>query len=349
MDGDVRVVRVPQIFRPNRGALNRLITFSSFTVTSALRSLALGPFDVVIGTIPQPFSPLSAWLRTFVGRAKFVLEVRDLWPEGIVATEQTKAGSFTYRGVGAIVGFLYKRADRIITVTDGIKNTIIETRGIDPDRIDVVRAGVDFDSFQIGVTSIEAKKRLGLEERFIVTYAGTVGNAHGLDSILVVSRQLRHDHPEVSFLIVGSGAEEETLRSHFAEYQAHNVQLLGQRSRSDIPTILAGSDIGLAVLKPSPVFRTVVPTKIYEYMAAGLPVLTNIAGETEDIITESGAGIAVPDGDSTALAEQIARLRKSPEELKSMSAFGKRYARESASWESRVEQYEEALQKAVRG
>jgi glycosyltransferase involved in cell wall biosynthesis len=92
-----------------------------------------------------------------------------------------------------------------------------------------------------------------------------------------------------------------------------------------------------------------VPTKIYEYMAAGLPVLTNIAGETEDIITESGAGIAVPDGDSTALAEQIARLRKSPEELKSMSAFGKRYARESASWESRVEQYEEALQKAVRG
>ena len=348
MDGEVRVVRVPQVFRPNRGALNRLIMFSSFTVTAALRSLALGPFDVIIGTVPQPFSPLAGWLRSFVGRAKFVLEVRDLWPEGIVATGQAEVGSFAYRGVDAVVSFLYKRADRIVTVTDGIKNALVETRGINTDRIDVVRAGVDVDSMQTDISSYEAKKRLGLEGRFVVTYSGTVGNAHGLDSMLGVSKLLRQDQPDVMILIVGSGAEEETLRSHFVEYQAHNLQLLGQKPRAELPAILAGSDIGLAVLKPSPIFRTVVPTKIYEYMATGLPVLTNVAGETENIITESGAGIAVPNGDDIALAKQIAKLRENPDALKSMSVAGINYARESASWVTRAEQYEEVLEKTVR-
>jgi colanic acid biosynthesis glycosyl transferase WcaI len=181
-----------------------------------------------------------------------------------------------------------------------------------------------------------------------VTYSGTVGNAHGLDSMLGVSKLLRQDQPDVMILIVGSGAEEETLRSHFVEYQAHNLQLLGQKPRAELPAILAGSDIGLAVLKPSPIFRTVVPTKIYEYMATGLPVLTNVAGETENIIAESGAGIAVPNGDDIALAKQIAKLRENPDALKSMSVAGIKYSRESASWVTRAEQYEEVLEKTVR-
>ena len=108
----------------------------------------MGPFDVVVGTIPQPFSPLAPWLRSFIGRAKFVLEIRDLWPESIVATGQGSSSSIAYKGIGTMVSFLYRRAGQFIVVTDGIKNTLVDAHGVDPDKINVVRAGVDPESLK---------------------------------------------------------------------------------------------------------------------------------------------------------------------------------------------------------
>jgi colanic acid biosynthesis glycosyl transferase WcaI len=349
MDGDVKVVRVPQIFRPNKGSLDRLLAFSSFTVTAALRSLALGPFDVVIGTIPQPFSPLAPWLRSFVGRAKFVLEIRDLWPESIVATGQGSTSSLAYRGIGAVVEFLYNRADQFIAVTDGIKETLVESHGINPEMVNVVRAGVDPESLKSSLDQQSSKEKLGLQGKFVVTYLGTVGYAHGLDSMIEVANQLRTDHPDITLLIVGTGAEEQAISELVSDQGFENIKILGQKPRSELPDILKASDIGLALLRPSEVFKTAVPTKIYEYMATGLPVLTNVAGETTRIITESKAGIAIPEGDATALTEQIIRLQQNATELKSMSAAGTIHAYQSASWAGRTEQFEQALIKAVGG
>ncbi len=347
MDGDVRVVRVPQIFRPNRGSLDRLLAFSSFTATAALRSLTMGPFDVVIGTIPQPFSPLAPWLRSFVGRAKFVLEIRDLWPESIVATGQGSSNSLAYKGIGAMVSFLYRRADGFITVTDGIKNTLVDTHGVDPEKINVVRAGVDPESLKSSVTKEAAKEKLGLQGKFVATYLGTVGYAHGLDTMIEMADRLRSDHPDITLLVVGTGAEEKAIRQLVSDRDYQNIKILGQKPRSELPDILAASDIGLALLRPSEVFKTAVPTKIYEYMATGLPVLTNVAGETTQIITESNAGFAVPSGNAEALTEQIINLQNNPAQLVTMGESGTRHAHETASWVGRAEQFEIALSKAI--
>ena len=348
MDGEVRVVRVPHLFRPNRGSINRLIAFSSFTVTAALRSMALGPFDVVIGTIPQPFSPLATWIRSFVGKAKLILEIRDLWPESIVATGQGSTNSLAYRGIGLVVDFLYRRADQIIAVTDGIRNEILETHGVKADKVSVVRAGVDPESLKASLEKQEAKKRLGLHGKFVVTYLGTVGHAHGLGSMLEIAHNLQTPHPDISLLVVGTGAEEKGIRKIVSDQGLKNISILGQKPRSELPDILAASDIGLALLRPSEVFKTAVPTKIYEYMATGLPVLTNVAGETTRIITESKAGIAIPAGDASALTSQIIELQRDSSQLESMSTAGTAYARDTASWASRAEQFEQALLKAIK-
>jgi colanic acid biosynthesis glycosyl transferase WcaI len=348
MDGEVRVVRVPQIFRPNRGSIDRLLAFSSFTVTAALRSLTLGPFDVVIGTIPQPFSPLAPWLRSFVGKAKFVLEIRDLWPESIVATGQGSSSSIAYKGIGAMVGFLYRRADQFITVTDGIKQALVESHGVSAEKINVVRAGVDPESLKSSVDQQTAKEQLGLEGQFVVTYLGTVGYAHGVDIMLEMAERLRDDHPDISLLVVGTGAEEKAIRELVSDRGYQNIKILGQKPRSELPDILVASDIGLALLRPSEVFKTAVPTKIYEYMATGLPVLTNVAGETTGIITESKSGIAIPDGNARALTEEIIKLQSNPDSLRTKSAAGAQHAQETASWAGRAEQFEQALVKIAR-
>jgi glycosyltransferase involved in cell wall biosynthesis len=307
----------------------------------------MGPFDVVIGTIPQPFSPLAPWLRSFVGRAKFVLEIRDLWPESIVATGQGSSNSLAYKGIGAMVSFLYRRADGFITVTDGIKNTLVDTHGVDPEKINVVRAGVDPESLKSSVTKEAAKEKLGLQGKFVATYLGTVGYAHGLDTMIEMADRLRSDHPDITLLVVGTGAEEKAIRQLVSDRDYQNIKILGQKPRSELPDILAASDIGLALLRPSEVFKTAVPTKIYEYMATGLPVLTNVAGETTQIITESNAGFAVPSGNAEALTEQIINLQNNPAQLVTMGESGTRHAHETASWVGRAEQFEIALSKAI--
>jgi colanic acid biosynthesis glycosyl transferase WcaI len=343
MDGDVRVVRVPQLFRPNKGSLDRLLAFSSFTVAAALRSLTMGPFDVLIGTIPQPFSPAAPWLRSFIGRAKFVLEIRDLWPESIVATGQGSSDSLAYKGIGALVGFLYRRADQFITVTDGIKQALIESHGVDPKKINVVRAGVDPKSLESSLDKEAAKERLGLSGKFIATYLGTVGYAHGLDIMIEMADRLKNDHPDISLLVVGTGAEEQMIRQLISDHGYKNIKMLGLKPRSELPDIFAASDVGLALLRPSEVFKTAVPTKIYEYMATGLPVLTNVAGETTQIISQSKAGVAIPEGNAEALSDQLIQMNENPSKLESMSAAGRHHVDESAKWEQRAQQFEQAL------
>jgi glycosyltransferase involved in cell wall biosynthesis len=309
--------------------------------------MALGPFDVVIGTIPQPFSPLAPWIRSFTGKAKFVLEIRDLWPESIVATGQGSTNSLAYKGIGLVVRFLYRRSDQIIAVTDGIRNEIVETHGVQPDKVSVVRAGVDPESLKSSLEKQEAKKRLGFDGKFVATYLGTVGHAHGLDSMLEIANLLRTTHPEISLLVVGTGAKEQAIRKLVSDQGLENINILGQKPRSELPDILAASEIGLALLRPSEIFKTAVPTKIYEYMATGLPVLTNVAGETTRIINESKAGIALPEGSASALASQIIDLKSDPSQLESMSMAGTKYARDTSSWAVRAEEFEQVLLKAV--
>ena len=347
-DAGVRVVRTWLLPRPNRGALNRALVFSSYTVSAALTSLALRPVDVVIGTVPQPLAPLAAWFRTSIGGARFVLEVRDLWPEGLVATGHASAESLPVRALDRVARFLYGRADHVVAVTDAIRDNLIQNRGVKSGNVDVIRAGVDAGAFAMNLSSDEAKTRLGVEGRFVVSYVGTVGDAHGLDVLLDAAALLKSRNDDrVLFLVAGTGAQEAVLRSRARDLSLDNVRFLGQIQRAEIPHVYGASDVCVAILRDDPLFRTVVPTKLYEYMAAGRGILCNVPGEASELVEQAGAGLAIAPGDGAALADAVADLAAAPQRLVAFGEAGRRYAATEASWDRRAADYLDVLERVV--
>jgi colanic acid biosynthesis glycosyl transferase WcaI len=347
LDGDVRVVRTWLIPRANNSAVNRLIAFSTFTGSSALTSLGIGRADVVIGTVPQPLSPLAAWLKSRLGGAAFLLEIRDLWPEGLLATGQASTDSMSYRFLDHVAGFLNKRADHIVAVTDAIRDHLVEQRGVPDTRVDVVRAGVASEAFQSVVEPEESKRKWDAEGRFVVSYVGTHGNAHDLWSILRAAEKISTINPDVLFFFAGQGAEATQLRDHASSLGLTNVKFLGGIDRREIPSLLNASDICLATLRDSPIFRTVVPTKLYEYMAAGRPIICNVPGEATEMLERAGTGVYVPAADPDALVGAIKMLIADPERRFAMGRAGREAVRKDASWESRADDYLEILKRIV--
>lgn len=342
-DGEIRVVRAAHFVRPNKGNLNRLLSYSSFTLSAAIRAIPIRNVDVVIGTVPQPLHALSAWFKARLSRTPFVLEIRDLWPESVAGTGQSSENSISYRLLSRVARFLYSHADAHVAVTDAIRDWTVEHYGVDKTNSTVIPAGVDADFFQ----AARSNKSTTSSSSFVVTYVGTLGDAHGIEVVLEAARQIENSHPHISFSIVGAGADHDRLQAIVYEQQISNVTFTGRVPRDDVPGILANADLCLAVLRDSPVFRTAVPTKLYEYMAAGKPSVTNVAGEAAKLIERSGSGLVVPSADAKALASAIVELHDDPVRCKAFGAAGRAFVEAEARWESRAEAYENVLRRAI--
>jgi colanic acid biosynthesis glycosyl transferase WcaI len=349
-DDKVRVCRISYFMRPNRGSLNRFLAFSSFTVIASLRAIFMKPYDVVVGTIPQPFGPLSAYLLRSLTKAKFVLDVRDLWPEGLTATGQATEDALAYKVIGASTSFLYKKADHIVAVTDGIRDSIIENHPVNPENVHMIRTAVDIEQFQSSDNPLPPSIREHIEGKFVVSYIGTMGNAHGLETVVESARILEHEYPRrFAFIIAGTGAEEQEIRDLAIEKNVTSLLCTGNLERDLIPTLLRRSNIGLASLRLSPIFLTVVPTKLYEYMAVGLPIVSNVAGEAEEFLSRTGAGITVEGDNPAAMAAGIIDLANDPVRLESTKTSGINFLQENVSWEASANAYLKVLNTAVNG
>ena len=347
MDANVRIVRTWLVPRPNDGYLNRSVLFSSFVGSAALTSLGIGRADVVIGTVPQPLAPLAAWIKSCATGAPFLLEIRDLWPEGLLATGQANTSSVSYRVLDWVARFLNRRADHVVAVTDAIRDHLVEHRDVPDARVDVVRAGVAAEEFESDIDPEEPRRRWDAAGRSVVSYVGTHGNAHDLWTVLDAAEIMSRTDPRVLFLLAGGGAEADQLRDHAASAGLSNVRFLGQIDREEIPSLLNASDVCLATLRDSPVFNTVVPTKLYEYMAAARPIVCNVPGEAAQLLESTGSGVYVPAADPAALAGAIETLVADPERRKAMGRAGHDAVRRDSSWESRADDYLEILERVI--
>jgi glycosyltransferase involved in cell wall biosynthesis len=343
----VRIVRTWLIPRPNRGTLSRLISFSTFTMSAGVTSLLMGKYDVVIGTSPPPFTPLAAWGRSRLFRSKFVLEVRDLWPESVVGSGHGTSQSLSVRGLDRIVRFLYNRADHIVATTNGISEHIVASRGISPQKVSVVPAAVDPDGFAPTDQGDTDGLLSDLEGKFIVAYVGTLGIAHGLDLVIDAARIAHERDPNVVFILVGDGAERDYLSDRVRRAPAA-VRILPPQPFSRVPEILQAADVCLAVLQDDPVFRTAVPTKIYEYMAAGRPIVSNVPGDARELIETANAGVSVPPGDAESLAGAVLALKANPQRRSDLGVNGMRYVDEHGSWQARAQEYANVLERVIR-
>jgi glycosyltransferase involved in cell wall biosynthesis len=342
LDG-VRVVRTWLWALPNRAAHERIRNYASFWLSASLTGLTLPRPDVVIGTSPQLLVALAGWWIAWWKRVPFVFEVRDLWPESLVAVGAGAEGSALHRVLGAIAGFLYRRSHHIVVVTPAFKDYLILHWKVPAQKISVVENGVEIDLFKTCPPRIVP----GTEGRFVICYIGTMGMAHGLEVLIAAAEQLRTSFPKAMFLMIGEGAEKERIVALAAERGLTNIRFLDQQPREQIPAYIAGSDICLVMLKRTELFKTVIPTKLLEYMACEKPVIVAVDGQARQIVEEAAAGIFVEPDDSDALALAIPALAADPEGRRRMGVSGREYIVSRFSREQTARNYIRVLENLI--
>jgi len=323
IDG-IHVHRVWTYLAANRGIARRTINYLSFALSGAWRAWRLGPFDVAIGTSPQFFCAVGTWVVARLRGLPWVFELRDLWPESIAALGALNRRSAPMRLLERLELRLYRDAAAVACLTRSFHRSLAE-RGIDEAKLHFVPNGIIPEFWSNGDRE-SARRTLGLaSHEVLLGYVGTTGMAHSLGTVLEAMSTLHARAPDVRLLIVGDGAELDALRTVAAELRLINVQFTGLVPRAGVPSLLAASDIMLVTLRPSPVFRTVLPSKMFEAMAAARPIVLGVEGEARDTLLDAGAGIAVPPGDAAALADAVCRLARDPALRMEMGKSGLAY------------------------
>ncbi|MBZ0319451.1 MAG: glycosyltransferase family 4 protein [Anaerolineae bacterium] len=331
----VRVLRTYTYPSLHRSFFWRIVSFLSFMFTSVLASFQAGPVDLVIGTSPPIFQAFSAWLVSFLRRKPFFLEIRDLWPEFAIDMGILK-NHILISMSRSLERFLYARATHIVVNSPAYK-TYLTQKGISESKISLIPNGVDTSMFDPDLDGGAIRKRLDLEGKFIITYAGALGIANHLDTILCAADLLR-DNDQIHFLIVGDGKERINLETEANRQNLPNVTFLGPRPKTEIPQILAASDVCIAILQDIPMFRTTYPNKVFDYMAAGRPTLLGIDGVIRQVIEAANGGIFFPPSNAEALAEIVVRLSKNPSEVKLMGQSARSYVVEHFDRNQQAEQ-----------
>jgi len=337
----VKVIRTWLWPLPNRKAHERMRNYASFWLSASLSGLSISRPDVVIGSSPQLLVALAGWWLAWTKGVPFVFEVRDLWPESLAAVGAGGEGSALHLTLRLIAGFLYRRSTRIAVVTPAFQDHLIRYWQVPAERISVVENGVETELFRPCSPAIVP----GTEGKFVVCYIGTMGMAHGLETLIAAAEQLREDFPQAVFLMIGEGAEKERIVELARARHLSNIIFLGQQPRDQIPAYIAGADVCLVMLKKSELFKTVMPTKLLEYMACEKPVVVAVDGQARKLVEESSSGVFVEPGDSQALANSIRALASDAAARQKMGSNGREYIVRHLSREQTARTYIEVLEK----
>ena len=333
MMGSIRVVRVKTYITSNEGFVKRSLDYVSFMVAAVAAGLFERRPDVLIATSPQFFCACGGWILSALRRLPFVFELRDLWPASIVAVGAMRR-SMIIRILESVEMFLYRRADRIVAVTQTFKRELVG-RGVPADKISVVLNGVDLAQYQPREKSVELVRELGLAGATVAGYIGTHGMAHALDKVVDAAVRLKH-RSDIKFVFVGGGAERENVERMIRDRGLTNAILVPRQPKERMPEIWSICDVAIVPLRNTPVFATVIPSKIFECMGMALPILMSLpSGEATAIIESTGAGVCVPPEDSAAMADAIEKMADCPAWRRSMAKAGKlaatRYTRDASA------------------
>jgi len=315
----MRIVRLAGRQDLHRSYLARARAYFDFAARAFRAAMSVPDVDVVWGTSPPLVQLVPAWLASRRCLGGFLLEERDLWPEFAVEMGVVRDGPVS-RAALRMKRFLYGRARRIVVNSPGFL-PFITGYGVPLEKIEVVPNGVDATQFDPAARSEAIRDAWGAADRFVVLYAGAIGPANGLDVVLDAAERLRGT--TALFVLVGDGkARGELVKA--AEYRGlGNIRFVPAQPKRMMPATIAAADVCLASLRDIPLFRTTYPNKVFDYMAAGRPVLLGIDGVIRNVVENAGAGIFVQPGDGMALARGVLRLMGDPGEAKAMGQRGR--------------------------
>jgi len=341
----VRVLRSYMYPAIHRSYVWRVIAFFSFMFSSIWTAWNVRDVDLVIGTTPPIFQAVSAWLVALIQRKPFLLEVRDLWPEFGVSM-----GVLKNPAVIALARwlemFLYKRATHILVNSPAYKDYMIG-KGVPENKVTYIPYGTDVDMFNPQVKGPSIRAELGVGDKFVVLYAGALGQANDIDTILRAAERLR-DEDKICFVLFGDGKERTRLQSEAVRMNLSNVIFAGVRPKRDMPQVVASADVCLAILQDIPMFHTTYPNKVFDYMAAGRATVLVIDGVSRKLIESSYGGVFVQPNDDEQLSETVLELSKNMDIVKQMGLNAREYLVKHLDRRDKLNETLELLKKLVK-
>lgn len=305
IDG-IKVVRVWTYITQNEGTVRRILDYISYSISSFIASFFYKA-DIIIATSPQFFTAIAGRSASLIKRTPWIMEVRDIWPESIVAVGAMKK-SRAISMLEKIEKHLYRNAQKIIVVTDSFKENIIG-KGISGEKIHVIKNGVYLDKFSPKLKDESLIEKLGLKNKFVVAYFGTHGMAHKLDFILQSAQKITDS--EIHLLLIGDGAEKAQLVALKEQLQLRNVTMLSSVSKDEIQKYISVIDVALVNLRKSDTFKSVIPSKIFENAAMLKPILLGVEGESKKLIEDYHAGICFEPENERDFLDKLTQLKSS--------------------------------------
>jgi len=321
IDG-IRVIRTWMYLTPNSGFLRRVANYLLFALTAILASPRAERPDVVVATSPQFFVGVAGSIIARLKRRPFVLEIRDLWPKSIVELGQLRPGPIL-SALEALERWLYRSADGVVVNTRTFHDHIA-ARGVASGRIELVYNGIDPAMFRPRPRSDALLAHHGLADRFTVAYVGTLGLAHGLTLLVDVAERLAA-RSEIHFVLIGDGADREKIEADVARRGLRNFHMLGLQPRDAMPDWIASIDVLLVMLRDLPVFETVIPSKIFEFLAQERPVILAARGEIRRMMEEAKGALVIDPEAADQMVAAIEEVIARPEEAHRRAESGRRW------------------------
>lgn len=341
------VVRVPLVPRGKGGGLRLAANYLSFAVSGSILGVwaMRKPADVILAYEPSPVTvaiPALALGKRF--HVPVLMWVQDLWPETLRATGVISEGP-ALQVAGWLTGRLHRALDGLLVQTRAF-GPLLERQGVAPSRITYLPNWAE-DYFKPAAVPATAPERLELPKGFIVLFAGNIGVAQGLDVLLAAAERLRKVQ-DLHWVVLGEGRQAPWLRREIDRRGLTNVHFLGPRPIESMPTWFALADALLVTLKPDPIYKLTIPSKIQAYLACGRPILASLDGVGAHEVEDAGAGLASPAGDAEALAEITSRLYQLPPfERAAMGERAKAHYDRNFNREMLIDRIESLLRKAA--
>jgi glycosyltransferase involved in cell wall biosynthesis len=340
----LEIIRCGVWGQTHRSFFQRTLGFLSFMFTSFRHGLGLRDVDLVWSTSPPLPQVVTAWALAALKHAPLVFEVRDLWPD--VAVELGILRSPILIAIARRAErFLYRHARRIVVNSPGFVPHLLRA-GVPAEKLALVPNGTDTSRFSPADKGLAFRSAHGLEGKFVVLYAGAHGLSNDLTTLLAAADLLRGES-RIVLVLIGDGKEKPALVAAAERMGLTNVRFLPPIAKEEMPSVLAAADCGLAILRPIPLFATTFPNKVFDYMAAGRPVLLAIDGVIRGVVEEAGAGLAVPPGEPYSLARAILALAADPAEARRMGTRGREYVIACFDRASLAAQMERVLREAA--
>jgi len=322
IDG-IKVSRVPLYPSHDLSALGRSFNYISFALSSCFYGLfSLRKIDVIYVYNPPMTAAISAAFIGLFRRIPFVVDINDLWPDTLAATGMVK-NKYLLSFIGKVCLWVYKHSAHIVVGTPGYRKKLIE-RGVPKEKIDIIYNWCDEEALTL--STVTNADEYGMSDRFNIVFAGTMGKAQALDSVIRAAKLIESRHDKVQFVFVGGGVEVENLKKITQDLLLENVIFIPRLPFSQISKVLSCADALLVHLKNDPLFEITFPAKIQAYLKIGKPIIMGVKGDAASILTKSGAGFCVLPENEDSIAEAVSKVfQLSQSELNEMGARGLEY------------------------